>query len=149
MGPRALGNRSIVAEPFERLTSQRLNEIKKREHYRPIAPICLESEAERLFGATLPSPHMLYFHSVRSDRLKAITHVDGSARVQTVNHEQNMRMFDLLAAFKKQTGYGVLCNTSLNFCGKGFINRSSDLYAYVIENAIDGFVIDDSAFFRA
>lgn len=143
IGPRALGNRSLLAAPFSSETTRRLNQIKLREGYRPIAPICLESEAERLFGRTKPSPYMLHFDIVQDENLKAVTHVDGSARVQTVRHDQNPGIANLLTAFKNKTGFGVMCNTSLNFNGKGFINRTSDLAEYCRSRRIDGFVAND------
>ena len=75
-----------------------------------------------------------------------VKHADGSARVQTVRREQNSKMYDLLRVFKDLTGYGVLCNTSLNFKGRGFINRISDLEEYVIDRRLTGFVIHDSLY---
>ena len=143
IGPRALGNRSILAAPFSRDMCDRLNHIKKREGFRPVAPICMEEEVSRHFHWTGPSPHMLYFQKVRNRELAAITHVDGTARVQTVNAAQNARMHELLGHFRSLTGAGVLCNTSLNFNGTGFINRTSDLYQYCKTTGIDGFVYDD------
>ncbi len=144
MGPRALGNRSILAAPFSKGTHTRLNAVKQRESYRPIAPICLESEAHRWFSGGVPDPHMLYFSDVRTDALQAVTHVDGSARVQTVTPEQNPRIARLLTAFGELTGYSVLCNTSLNFSGRGFINRTSDLIAYGEQHGLDGYVVKDT-----
>ncbi|WP_338925275.1 proline dehydrogenase [Mycetohabitans endofungorum] len=140
IGPRALGNRSLLAAPFSESMTARLNQIKQREGFRPIAPICLEEEAERLFGRSSPSPYMLHFTKVRSTKLRAVTHVDGSARVQTVNRGQNPAIYELLCRFRELTGYGVLCNTSLNFNGRGFINRTSDLVKYVNMTDVDGFV---------
>lgn len=141
MGPRALGHRSILAAPFDSAMLTRLNQLKKRESYRPIAPICLEEDVSEHFHWRGPSPHMLYFQKLRTDRLRAVTHVDGTARVQTVNADQDARMHRLLTEFKNQTGYGVLCNTSLNFKGKGFINRSSDLLAFAVEEGLDVLVV--------
>ncbi len=86
---------------------------------------------------------MLYFQHVHNRELRAVTHVDGTARTQTVNREQNPSMHSLLNAFKGLTGAGVLCNTSLNFNGTGFINRTSDLYQYCKSTGIEGFVYDD------
>ncbi|MCG5239324.1 carbamoyltransferase C-terminal domain-containing protein [Azospirillum doebereinerae] len=148
MGPRALGNRSILAEPFSERTRDRLNAIKKREGYRPIACICLEEEADRHFDCPRPSPYMLYFHKVRDPRLAAITHVDGSCRVQTVTPAGNPEIGRLLGAFARRTGSGVLCNTSLNFNGRGFINRMSDLAAYCASTGMDGFVVGDRFYRR-
>ncbi len=142
IGPRALGNRSILAAPFHESTRVRLNEIKQREQFRPIAPVCLEEEAARWFGCNEASPFMLYTHRVRTDALAAVTHVNGTARIQTVSSVSNRSLYDLLIAFKARTGYGVLCNTSLNFNGRGFINRIGDLSAYAIAHNLDGFVIE-------
>ncbi|BCH29252.1 nodulation protein U [Mesorhizobium sp. L-8-10] len=147
IGPRALGNRSLLAAPFTAETHARLNAIKRREAFRPIAPIMLEDELDRLFENHGPSPHMLYFQTAKTDALKAVTHVDGTARVQTVNRRQNAQIHELLTAFKRLTGYGVLCNTSLNFNGKGFINRLSDLARYARDTGLDGFVVGET-FYR-
>lgn len=141
IGPRALGHRSLLASPFDSSMLQRLNGIKKREGFRPIAPICLEEEVERLFEWKGASPHMLYFQRVRTKELKAVTHVDNSARLQSVTASEQPEMTALLTAFKAKTGFGVLCNTSLNFKGKGFINRLSDLAKYSRESGLDGFVV--------
>lgn len=148
IGPRALGNRSILAAPFHSKTTDQLNRIKKRESFRPIAPICLAEDATSLFDLNYDSPYMLFFTKVLSSKLKAITHIDGSARVQTVTENQNSAIYRLLKAFKEVTGYGVLCNTSLNFHHHGFINRSSDLIKYVNENNLDGFYINGRFFIK-
>ena len=144
IGPRALGNRSILAAPFSTETRDRLNAIKRREGFRPIAPICLETEVADHFDWQGPSPYMLYFQHVKNPALRAVTHVDGTARVQTVTASENPRIHDLLQAFSGMSGVGVLCNTSLNFNGTGFINRTSDLYAYCRQTGIDGFVFGDT-----
>ena len=148
IGPRALGNRSLIAAPFSKETHARLNAIKKREGFRPIAPIMQEEELDRLFNHHGPSPHMLYFQTVKTDQLQAVTHVDGSARAQTVTPDQNARMYELLSRFRSATGFGVLCNTSLNFNGKGFINRLSDLVDYANMTGLDGFVVGDTVYRR-
>ena len=146
IGPRALGNRSILASPFRDSTRVRLNEIKQREQFRPIAPVCLEEDAARWFGCDHPSPFMLYTQLVSTDALAAVTHVNGTARIQTVSSATNNHLHELLKAFKARTGYGVLCNTSLNFKGKGFINSIADLSAYTIEHNLDGFVIEGRSY---
>ena len=148
IGPRALGNRSILAAPFAVATVDRLNCIKRRESFRPIAPICLEESAFEYFDLHATSPHMLYFARVKAHFLHAVTHVDGSSRPQTVNRRQNPRMYELLCAFGEISGVGVLCNTSLNFNGAGFINRSSDLVRYARETGLDGFVINDKLYMK-
>lgn len=146
IGPRALGNRSILASPFKESTRVRLNEIKQREQFRPIAPVCLEEDAEKWFGCDHSSPFMLYTHRVRTDALAAVTHVNGTARIQTVSSLTNRNMHELLVAFKARTGYGVLCNTSLNFNGRGFINKMADLSAYAVKHNLDGFVVGERAY---
>ena len=148
IGPRALGNRSLLAEPSRAATRDRLNQIKLREDYRPIAPCCRLEDAGRLFSSDLHDPYMLYFRTVRSPDLGAVTHVDGSARVQTVKREENEPLHSLLTAFGERTGAGVLCNTSLNFKGLGFINRTSDLVAYCEGRDIDDFVVGDGWYRR-
>lgn len=142
IGPRALGNRSIVAAPFKEETRVRLNEIKEREQFRPIAPVCLEDDAAQWFGCDHPSPFMLYTHRVRTHTLAAVTHVNGTARIQTVSPVTNRNLYELLMAFKARTGYGVLCNTSLNFKGRGFINNLVDVSAFTVKHKLDGFVLE-------
>jgi predicted NodU family carbamoyl transferase len=146
IGPRALGNRSILAAPFQERTRVRLNEIKQREQFRPIAPVCLEEEAARWFGCDTASPFMLYTYRVRTYALPAVTHVNGTARIQTVSSATNRKLYGLLLAFKQRTGYGVLCNTSLNFNGRGFINKLADLSTYVLKHNLDGFVVDGRSY---
>jgi predicted NodU family carbamoyl transferase len=146
IGPRALGNRSILAAPFRDSTRERLNEIKHREQFRPIAPVCLRDDAERWFGCGHESPYMLFTHRATTDALAAVTHVNGTARIQTVRSATNKPLHDLLVAFKARTGYGVLCNTSLNFNGRGFINCIDDLDAYTVRHGLDGFVVEGRAY---
>lgn len=147
IGPRALGNRSILAAPFSQKMLRRLNAIKGREGFRPVAPICLLEDVSKHFEWEGESPYMLHFQKVKDGRLQTITHVDGSARVQTVSEQDNKAIHGLLLAFREKTGAGVLCNTSLNFHGTGFINRTSDLYSYAKTAGLDGFVAGN-AFYR-
>ncbi|CDX24994.1 3'-hydroxymethylcephem-O-carbamoyltransferase [Mesorhizobium plurifarium] len=144
IGPRALGNRSILAAPFSKATHERLNRIKNRESFRPIAPVCLEEDVSLHFDLARPSPYMLLFQKVLDSRLEAITHVDGTARAQTVSRAQNPGLFQVLTSFKAKSGVGVLCNTSLNFNGTGFINRASDVLTYARAAGLDGFAINDT-----
>lgn len=146
IGPRALGNRSILAAPFLDSTRIRLNEIKQREQFRPIAPVCLEEEAKKWFGCDQPSPHMLYTYIAKTDALAAVTHVNKTARLQTVSSDTNPNLYNLLVTFKERTGYGVLCNTSLNFNGRGFINKIDDLSSYVIKHNLDGFIVEGRSY---
>jgi hydroxymethyl cephem carbamoyltransferase len=146
IGPRALGNRSIIAAPFKETTRKRLNEIKQREQFRPIAPVCLEEEASRCFGCDHSSPYMLYTYKATTEELAAVTHVNKTARIQTVSPITNNVLFKLLSAFKEKTGFGVLCNTSLNFNGRGFINKIDDLSEYAMQHKLDGFVIEGRSY---
>jgi hydroxymethyl cephem carbamoyltransferase len=148
IGPRALGNRSLLADPSDPRTRDRLNEIKQRENYRPIAPVCRIEDAAKVFDTDFEDPYMLYFRMVTSDRLGAVTHVDGSARCQTVTQKSNRRLHELLCAVADRSGIGVLCNTSLNFKGLGFINRMSHLAEYCEERGVDDFVAGDAWFQR-
>lgn len=145
IGPRALGNRSILAAPFDDKTRVRLNEIKQREQFRPIAPVCLEADAARWFGCHHESLYMLFNYQATTDALAAVTHVNRTARLQTVSRRTNAELYELLIAFKARTGYGVLCNTSLNFNGKGFINNLTDLDTYTVDHELDGFIVEGRA----
>ena len=148
IGPRALGNRSLLAEAYNASTKDRLNQIKQREDYRPIAPCCRLEDAGKVFNEDFEDPFMLYFRTVRPGAVPAVTHVDGSARAQTVTAQSNPPLYSLLSAFAEQTGAGVLCNTSLNFRGHGFINRMSDLVHYCESRGIGDFVVGDAWYIR-
>lgn len=148
IGPRALGNRSLLAEPRYVQTRNRLNALKGREPFRPIAPCCRLVDSAKYFDGTFADPYMLYFRKVRSEALAAVTHVDGSARVQTVTHTDNPQLDRLLGAFADLTGIGVLCNTSLNFKGHGFINSMADLLVFSDLMSIDDLVVDDIWYHR-
>lgn len=116
-GPRALGARSILASPLSAGMQQRLNEIKDREDFRPVAPVVLEEEAGRWFVNAGVSPFMLFVYDVAPDkaaRIPAVRHVDGTARIQTINRSQNLLYYDLVKAFHERTGVPVLVNTSFN-----------------------------------
>jgi hydroxymethyl cephem carbamoyltransferase len=148
IGPRALGHRSLLASPLRAETKDLLNRIKQREDYRPIAPACLLEEQPRWFDDDRDDPYMLFFANVTTDALPAVTHVDGTARVQSVGPSGDPRFRALLEAQSRRTGYGVLCNTSLNFKGLGFINRSADLFFYCERKGIDHAVIEDAWYRR-
>jgi carbamoyltransferase len=116
-GPRALGARSILASPLSPGMQQRLNAIKDREDFRPVAPVVMEEHAGEWFTGAKPSPFMLFVYDVapdKADRIPAVRHVDGTARIQTVNRGQNPLYYDLLRAFRDRTGVPVLVNTSFN-----------------------------------
>ncbi|WP_269634826.1 carbamoyltransferase C-terminal domain-containing protein [Saccharomonospora saliphila] len=148
IGPRALGHRSLLAEPRDPRTRDRLNTIKRRESYRPIAPCCRVEDLASVFDDDFPDPHMLYFRRVRAPGFAAVTHVDGTARVQTVSAASNARLHTLLTAVAGETGTGMLCNTSLNFKGTGFVNRMSDLVSFCEEHGIDDMVVGDTWYRR-
>jgi Carbamoyltransferase C-terminus len=148
MGPRALGNRSLLASPFDRVTNEHLNRVKQREGYRPIAPCCRIEDAGKVFDTDFHDPYMLYFRRVKVPYLEAVTHVDGSARAQTVTREGNRPLHDLLSVFAERHGVGVLCNTSLNYKGTGFINKMSDLAKYCEDRGVDDMVVGDAWFQR-
>ena len=148
IGPRALGNRSLLAAPFGAEMRDRLNEIKQREGFRPIAPCARVEDLGKLFDSDFEDPYMLYFRMVRSDRLAAVTHVDGTARAQTVSITTNPLLHELLTAFEARTGVGALCNTSLNYKGFGFINRLSDLAKYCEERGVGDMVAGDTWFVK-
>ena len=122
-GPRALGNRSILASPFTAGMKRRLNEMKGREQFRPVAPICLEDEAPTYFDPGTPDPYMVFDHQVRPSsraRIQAVLHLDGSSRLQTLSRAQNAVVHQLLQEFRRISGVGMLCNTSANLNGRGF-----------------------------
>jgi carbamoyltransferase len=123
LGPRALGNRSILAPARSAKMKDLLNEYKERASYRPVAPICLEARAPEVFAPGSPDPYMLFDHEVRpewADRVPAIRHLDGTARLQTVTADENPVVFELLTAYEALSGIPLLCNTSANFNGSGF-----------------------------
>jgi len=124
-GPRALGHRSLLAHPGDRHTTARMNDIKGREQFRPIAPMVAAERAAELFDGVLPSPYMLFTHRVADawrDRIPAVVHVDGTARVQTVDAATEPLVAELLAAFERRTGLPVLVNTSLNTAGRPMVD---------------------------
>ncbi len=124
LGPRALGNRSILASPIDAGMRDELNRVKRREDYRPVSPICLEEEAAAIFDPGGSEPYMLFEHFVRpawSDRVAAATHLDGSARLQTVSPRSNPVVHEVISSFGAVTGVPVLCNTSANLPGRGFL----------------------------
>lgn len=123
LGPRALGNRSILAPAVNPKMKNILNTIKDREDYRPISPICMEEKAVNIFNPGTRDPFMLFDHNVRSGwkkKIPAILHFDGTARLQTVNKQDNRVIYELLKEYYKLSGIPILCNTSANYKGRGF-----------------------------
>lgn len=138
MGPRALGHRSVLADPRPQVLSRRVNEVKGRELWRPLAPAVLEECAATYFG--LPdgsnSPFMLFTADVLDPTLAAVTHVDGSARVQTVTPE-NGHFHSLLQAFERLTGVPVLLNTSMNGPGEPIVETPEQAVAFLRRSGTD------------
>lgn len=123
LGPRALGSRSILAAATSLRMKDYLNEIKLREHFRPVAPICLEDRAPEVFSPGTPDPYMLFDHETRAewrDKIPAVVHLDGSARLQTICRTSKHKVAELLVEYEKLTGIPLLCNTSANHHGRGF-----------------------------
>lgn len=128
-GPRALGHRSLLANPTRREALVQLNDIKGREQFRPVAPMVLAERAAAIFEGPLPSPYMLFTHWVRAgwaERIPAVTHVDGSARVQTVDPVDEPAIGALLRAFERRSGVPVLVNTSFNTAGRPMVDTPHD-----------------------
>ena len=143
-GPRALGGRSILASPLSADMQQRLNDIKDREDFRPVAPVVLEEEAGRWFVNGGVSPFMLFVYEVAPDkatRIPAVRHVDGTARIQTINRGQNPLYYDLLKAFRKRTGVPVLVNTSFNTRSEPVVCTPRDAVECFWTSPIDALVI--------
>lgn len=144
MGPRALGARSILASPIHAEMQTRLNDIKEREDFRPVAPVVLEDEAAKWFRGASFSPFMLFVHEVlpeAADKIPAVRHVDGTARVQTINRSQNERYYDLLKAFEARTGVPVLVNTSFNTRGEPIVCTPRDALECFWTSPLDALVI--------
>jgi len=128
-GPRALGHRSLLANPGRRETLRRLNDVKGREQFRPVAPMVRLDRAADVFVGPLPSPYMLFVHQVRPewrDRIPAVVHVDGTARAQTVDPRTEPAVAALLAAFERRTGLPCVVNTSLNTAGRPMVDDPRD-----------------------
>ncbi len=143
-GPRALGNRSILASPLDTHMQERLNDIKDREDFRPVAPVVLEEEVGDWFENSTPSPFMLFVFDIKPQKRKkipAVCHVDGTARIQTVNHNQNPLYHDLLKAFKKLTGVPILVNTSFNTRGAPIVCTPKDAVECFWTSPFDALVI--------
>ena len=143
-GPRALGARSILASPIHAEMQARLNDIKDREDFRPVAPVVLEEEAQNWFDGARVSPFMLFVFDVlpdKADKIPAVRHVDGTARVQTIRREQNPAYYDLLAAFHRRTGVPVLINTSFNTRGEPIVCTPRDAIESFWTSPLDALVI--------
>jgi carbamoyltransferase len=143
-GPRALGSRSILASPISANMQAKLNEVKDREDFRPVAPVVMEEYAAEWFEGAQRSPFMLFVYEVKEEkksRIPAVTHVDGTARIQTVNREQHSRYYDLLNAFYQKTGVPILINTSFNTLGKPIVCTPRDAIECFWSSPFDALVI--------
>ena len=169
-GPRALGNRSILGDPRNPEMQKKMNlKIKYREGFRPFAPSVLEDDVQQFFDLDSTSPYMLLVTPVREDRLNplpegyhdlplfdrlyflrsdlpAITHIDNSARIQTVNKDVNPRYWKLLNAFKELTDYGVLINTSFNVRGEPIVCTPEDGFRCFMRTEMDFLVLGNFVF---
>jgi carbamoyltransferase len=169
-GPRALGNRSILGDPRHSDMQKKLNlKIKYREGFRPFAPSVLAEESKNYFDLNAASPYMLLVAPVKEERrnpvpsgyhslplyerlyhlrsdIPAITHIDYSARIQTVHKETNERYWRLIHAFKERTGYGLLVNTSFNVRGEPIVCTPDDAYRCFMRTEMDDLVMGDFLF---
>jgi carbamoyltransferase len=129
-GPRALGHRSLLAHPGRAENLERLNHVKGREEFRPVAPMVLADRAPDIFsGGPIPSPYMLFVHDVARewrDRIPAVVHVDGTARIQTVEERREPLVARMLRGFERRTGLPVVVNTSLNTAGRPMVDDPRD-----------------------
>ncbi len=146
-GPRALGNRSIICNPaFPEMKDILNQKVKNREWYRPFAPVVRLEDVSEYFEWEHESKHMLYCPKVRKKwrkKLSSITHIDGTARVQTVTREQNEFLYDLLTIFKEKAGHGVLLNTSFNIAGKPILNTIAAAVKVLEKTQMDYLIIED------
>jgi carbamoyltransferase len=157
-GPRALGHRSLLADPRRNENLERMNDIKGREQFRPIAPMVLAERAAEIFeGGPIPSPYMLFTHDVKQpwlERIPAVVHVDGTARIQTIDERDEPLMHRTIAAFERRTGVPVVVNTSLNTAGRPIVDDPRDALelfgsAPIDALAIGPFVVRRGAMFQA
>ena len=142
-GPRALGNRSILADPRDAKMKDILNEkIKHRESFRPFAPSILEEYAKEYFEIETTSPYMLLVAKVKKpEKIPAVTHVDGTGRVQTVSRLSNQLYYDLISQFHKITDIPVIVNTSMNVRGEPIVNTPEQAYNMIVKTDMDCIVM--------
>ena len=145
-GPRALGNRSILADPRNASMKDILNEkIKHRESFRPFAPSVLEEYASDFFDIDIPSPYMLIVAKVKKPEIiPAVTHVDGTSRLQTVSNDANPLYYDLINEFYKITGVPVIINTSMNVMGEPIVNTPEQAFQMIVKTDMDCLVMGNN-----
>lgn len=146
-GPRALGHRSILADPRPRDMKDRLNQrVKSRESYRPFAPIVPADRVGEWFDRAQPSPYMSFtlpWKGLARERVPAVVHADGTGRLQTVDPSSNPWMSGLLAAFEARTGVPIVLNTSFNVMGKPIVHSVQDAMAVLCTTGLDGVLLED------
>jgi carbamoyltransferase len=143
-GPRALGHRSLLANATRAENLARLNDVKGREQFRPVAPMVLAERAAEVFEGPMPSPYMLFTHRVRPewlDRIPAVVHVDGSARIQTVDRAEEPLVARVLEGVERRTGVPVMVNTSLNTAGRPMVDDPRDALECFGSAPVDALVI--------
>ena len=147
-GPRALGNRSILADPRRIKSRERINfEIKNREWYRPLAPVILEEHASEWFDFPTKSPFMLFTAPINySEEIPAAKHVDNTARVQTVNENYNPHFYRLIKAFYELTGVPLLINTSLNVSGEPMVETDAHALEFFNRGLVDILVLNGKVY---
>jgi carbamoyltransferase len=140
-GPRALGGRSLLADPRHPANLERLNAVKGREQFRPVAPMVLAERAAEIFSrGPLPSPYMLFVHDVAEDwrdRIPAVTHVDATARIQTVEAATHPRLHAAISRFAHRTGVPAVVNTSFNTAGRPMVDSPRDALEVFGSSPID------------
>jgi predicted NodU family carbamoyl transferase len=136
IGPRALGHRSILADPRSAMSKDRLNDVKQRQWWRPVAPIVLADKINGWFEKDVYlSPFMLHTIKVREDKweeVPAICHLDMTARLQTLEREDDPVLYDIISAFYQKTGIPIICNTSLNDAGEPIINNVEECLNFAL-----------------
>src|ERR671928_222651 len=129
-GPRALGHRSLLAHPGHPANLERMNDVKGREQFRPVAPMVLLERAPEIFSrGPIPSPYMLFVHDVAPEwreRIPTVTHVDGTARIQTIDPGTEPLVHRMISAFERRTGLPIVVNTSLNTAGRPMVDDPRD-----------------------
>ena len=126
-GPRALGNRSLLADPRRSDIKDKVNSIKKRQKFRPFSPVVMECNVHSNFNLPVPTSHYMQYTAkcLRAEEYPAICHIDGSSRIQTVSYEH--RLYKILKEFRNRTGCLMLLNTSLNIKGQPMVNTKADV----------------------
>ena len=144
-GPRSLGNRSILADPRRHDMKDILNHrVKHREAFRPFAPTILEEKIDEYFEFSYPSPFMLLVYKIKKEKQKlvpAVTHIDGTGRVQTVTKQSNQKFYNLLVEFEKLTDIPVILNTSFNVQGEPIVNSPKDALGCFYSTGMDALIM--------